>query len=300
MKNFLIITLVTFMPVFINARECKGKNCCPKQNICNPVSKIATNKNNNMRMSNEIEKKEIIKQAYGTVAQEGGFVCQGGGCCGGGTELSQEMGYTQEELAMFADANLGLGCGHPVGLAHIKEGDVVLDLGSGAGLDCFLAARKVGKLGKVIGIDMTKEMIDKARENARKYNTINVEFRLGDIEALPIENDSIDVVISNCVINLASNKERVFQEAYRVLKRGGKMVVSDVVLIEKLSEAQRNDANLLCACVSGALMKQDYLRFLEQVGFAVNILDEDKEISKKWFDSDELPISSLKFIAYKK
>ena len=201
---------------------------------------------------------------------------------------------------MFADANLGLGCGHPVSLGYIKEGDVVVDLGSGAGLDCFLAACKVGQSGKVIGVDMTQEMINKARANAQKYTMSNVEFRLGDIEALPVDSDSVDIIMSNCVINLAPHKKEVFKEAHRVLKSGGKMAVSDVVLLNDLTDAQRKDPKLLCACVSGAVSKEDYLEMLQQVGFEVTIIDEDKNINKKWFGNDDLPISSLKFIAYKK
>lgn len=304
MKKFFMMTVViatTF--VCCNGRDCCGDccgSCCPKPKTGNPVKRLATEgKHMKSNEHTKDETKEIIKQAYGAVAQEGGC-CKNGGCCGGGADLSQTIGYTSQELETFADANLGLGCGHPVGLAHIKEGDVVVDLGSGAGLDCFLASRKVGKTGKVIGVDMTKNMIAKARENAKKYGITNVEFRLGDIEKLPIETNAVDIVISNCVINLAPNKHEVFKEAYRVLKPGGKMVVSDVVLLKKLTEAQKNDARLLCACVSGAVLKETYLNMLKEVGFEVTILDEDTQINKKWFESDELPISSLKFIAYKK
>jgi ArsR family transcriptional regulator len=291
MKIFFVIAFAITTPLFINA-DCKSSNCCPKQS-CNPVKQIAAKESNKVTTQKE-DKKEIIKQAYSTVAKEGGFVCQSNGCCGGGAELSQAIGYTEEELAMFSDANLGLGCGNPVDVGYIQEGNTVLDLGSGAGLDCFLASRKVGKLGKVIGIDMTNDMINKARENAQKYDITNVEFRLGDIESLPVENDSVDVVISNCVINLAPNKHHVFQEAYRVIKTGGKMVVSDIVLLKELNDEQKNDPKLLCACVSGAILKDNYLLMLKEVGFEVTIIDEDTQINKKWFDSDELPISSLK------
>lgn len=300
MKQIVIVVTAISAPLFINGRDCKSSTCCPSQKTCNPVQKIATESCHNTSNNSIKDAKEIIQQAYGSVVKESGFVCEGGGCCGGGSDLSQQIGYTQQELEMFADANLGLGCGHPVSLGYIKEGNVVLDLGSGAGLDCFLAASKVGQSGKVIGVDMTQEMINKARENAQKYHINNAEFRLGDIEALPVDNDSVDVIMSNCVINLAPHKKQVFNEAHRVLKSGGKMAVSDVVLLEELTDAQRKDPKLLCACVSGALLKEDYLGMLKQVGFEVTIIDEDKDINKKWFGNDELPISSLKFIAHKK
>jgi arsenite methyltransferase len=266
--------------------SCRNGGCCPSTKTPENDAHKAT--------------KEIIKKAYGNVAEKGGFVCSTGGCCGGGAQLSQDIGYTREEIDSLADANLGLGCGNSVNLGEIKKGETILDLGSGAGLDCFLASRKVGPQGKVIGVDMTKAMIDKARKNAEKYKFTNVEFRLGDIEDLPIDNASVDIVMSNCVINLAPNKEKVFQEAFRVLKQGGKMAISDVVLTGPLTEEQKNDPKLLSACVSGAILKDDYLSLLKKAGFTVTIIDEDKEISKKWFGEKKLPISSLKFVAHKK
>lgn len=298
MKKIGIIAVVISTLSCINGRDCKGGSCCPDQKMCNPVQKIATSPDSNKSHSQST--KDIVQQAYSTVVKESGSVCQGGGCCGGGSCLSEQIGYTPQELQMFADANLGLGCGHPVSLGYIKEGDTVLDLGSGAGLDCFLAAGKVGQSGRVIGIDMTQEMINKARENAQKYSMHNVEFRLGDIEALPVASDSVDIIMSNCVINLAPNKPNVFKEAYRVLKSGGNMLVSDVVLLKNLTDTQKNDPKLLCACISGAVLKEEYLRMLQKVGFEITVIDEDREINKKWFGNDELPISSLKFIAHKK
>ena len=299
------LLIIALAPELLQARNkknccpgsCCGGNCCPQQE-CTPVKTNPVQKLAHAQASEETDQKKIIQQAYANVAKEGTGCC--GGCCGGGCYLSNTIGYTQEELDMFADANLGLGCGHPVSLGHIKEGDVVLDLGSGAGLDCFLAARKVGTTGKVIGVDMTDDMIQKARANATKYGFKNVEFRLGDIEALPVEDNSIDVIMSNCVINLAPHKYMVFKEAGRVLKPGGFMAISDVVLLKELTEAQKKDSALLCACVSGALLKETYIGMLEKAGFEVTIISEDREINKKWFNSDELPISSLKFIARKK
>jgi len=182
-------------------------------------------------------------------------------------------------------------------LANIKEGDTVLDLGSGAGLDCFLAARKVGDSGKVIGVDMTQEMIDMAELNARKHGLKNVEFRLGDIENLPINGNSIDVVISNCVINLAPGKEKVFAEVFRILKPGGKMYVSDIVLLDDLSQEQKQNEELIAGCVGGALLRDDYLKIIKNAGFEVKILSEDKEISKRQYQG--IPLESIKIEAKK-
>jgi len=236
--------------------------------------------------------KEIVKEGYSKIASTGG-------CCScSSKKISKEIGYSEEELKVAPDANMGLGCGNPTALARIKEGDTVLDLGSGAGIDCFLTSKKVGSKGKVIGIDMTEEMIEKARANAKKYGFINVEFRLGDIEELPVKDGSIDVIISNCVINLAPDKLKVFREAYRVLKKNGRMCVSDIVLLKKLSKAQKNDEKLLCGCVAGALLKDDYIDKLKKAGFEVRILGEDKEISKSQYNG--VALESLKVEAVKK
>ncbi len=208
---------------------------------------------------------------YGQIATQNTSCCGGSSCCGGGNfdEMSKKIGYSDTQLANTpSGANLGLGCGNPLAIASIKPGDIVLDLGSGAGFDSFLASRKVGETGKVIGVDMTDEMIKKARENAVKGNIKNVEFKKGDIEDLPVDSDSIDIIISNCVINLAPNKERVFKEAYRVLRPGGRIMISDVVLSKELPEELKNDDNLLAGCVSGAILKKDYLSILSKAGFS--------------------------------
>lgn len=248
------------------------------------------------------EIKKTVKRAYAKIAVES-EACSSCCSCGcndqnAGQEISKSIGYSDEELNVVPEANLGLGCGNPTALGHIKEGDVVLDLGSGAGFDCFLAAKKVGPSGRVIGVDMTKEMVDKAKAIAAKYEYTNVEFRLGDIENLPVENESIDVIISNCVINLAPDKSKVFNEAYRVLKNGGRMYVSDIVLLKELSDKQRNDRELLSGCVAGALLKDDYLRKIEMAGFEVKILSEDKEISERQYQG--IALDSLKLAATKK
>ena len=218
--------------------------------------------------------KEIVKNSYAKIAQSlSGCGCGSCGCDSNQTVQKQsgQMGYSQDEMNKApAGSNLGLGCGNPVAIASLKEGEMVLDLGSGAGFDAFLASPKVGKTGKVIGVDMTDEMLGKARENANKGNYTNVEFRKGDIEDLPVDNGSIDAIISNCVINLAPDKEKVFKEAYRVLKTGGRLMISDVVLTKPLLEELRNDKELLVGCVSGAILKQDYLDQLKKTGF-VNI-----------------------------
>lgn len=223
-----------------------------------------------MKKSDDIKK--IVKDSYAKIAQSSNSCgCSSCGCDSNQTVQKQsgEMGYSQDEMNKAPNgSNLGLGCGNPVAIASLKEGEVVLDLGSGAGFDAFLASPKVGKTGKVIGVDMTDEMLEKARENANKGNYTNVEFRKGDIENLPVDDNSVDTIISNCVINLAPDKEKVFKEAYRVLKTGGRLMISDVVLIKPLPEELKNDKELLVGCVSGAILKQDYLDLLGKAGFS--------------------------------
>ena len=298
MKMFMSVGLLVFGALVVTISALGG--CCSKKRGCCGQSKSCCDRNQSSCQSAK-DVKDAVKQAYGKVAQEGGSCSLfGGGCCGGGADLSGEIGYTKEELDVLADANLGLGCGNPIGLGEFKEGYAVVDLGSGAGLDCFLASKKVGPSGMVIGVDMTPQMLEKARKNAEKYGIENVEFRKGDIENLPVATNTVDIIISNCVINLAPDKDKVFQEAYRVLKSGGKMYVSDVVLLDELTDRQKNDVKLLCACVSGALLKDTYLTKIQQAGFDVEIIGEDREIGKKWFKNEDLHISSLKFIAIKK
>jgi len=241
--------------------------------------------------------KKIVKEGYGKIAETGGC-CSSCNCSQKTSEeIAKSIGYSDEETRAAPDANLGLGCGNPTAIAAITEGSTVLDLGSGAGFDCFLAAKKVGKTGRVIGIDMTEQMIKKARENARKYGYSNVEFRLGDIEKLPVEDNSVDFIISNCVINLAPDKPKVFKEAYRVLRKGGKLLVSDIVLLKKLTKEQKNDYTLLVSCVSGAVLKKDYLEMMEDAGFRINVKSEDKDISERQYGG--LPIESIKVEAKK-
>jgi len=222
-------------------------------------------------MKNPTAIKKIVKEEYGQIAKTSALCgCGSCGCSSNMTVQKQsgEMGYSEDEMTAVPDgSNLGLGCGNPTAIASLKEGDVVLDLGSGAGFDVFLAAKKIGPTGKAIGVDMTDEMLAKANENAKKGSYTNVEFKKGDIENLPLDDNSIDVVISNCVINLAPDKLKVFKETFRVLKNGGRLMVSDVVLIKPLPQDLKNDKDLLIGCVSGAILKDDYLNLLKQTGF---------------------------------
>ncbi len=223
--------------------------------------------------------KDMVKEKYGQVARDSSSCCGPvSSCCGENPSdtISKNMGYSDTDLKSVPDgANLGLGCGNPIALASLKEGEVVLDLGSGAGFDAFLAARQVGDTGKVIGVDMTADMLSKARENAEKGGYNNVEFRLGEIEYLPVADNTVDIIISNCVINLSPEKEKVFNEAARVLKPGGRLMISDIVLEEKLPEEVRYSVSAYVGCVSGADLKQEYLDKIKSAGFDnVEILDE--------------------------
>ncbi len=230
----------------------------------------------------EDEVKRVVRDAYSKVAQRERDplnIMQVGSCCGSADrahELSKAIGYGEDELRSVPEgANLGLGCGNPTALATLKQGETVLDLGSGAGFDCFLAANVVGDGGKVIGVDMTPAMIDKARSNARSGGYTNVEFRLGELEHLPAADNSVDVIISNCVINLTPDKGAVFKEAFRVLKPGGRLAVSDVVVLKPLPEAVQRSITAYVGCLSGAIPKDAYLQAISAAGFEdVNVADE--------------------------
>lgn len=215
--------------------------------------------------------KKLVRTGYGRIATEGTSCCSPSSpCCGSNLalEISKKIGYSDEDLNRIPqEANLGLGCGNPVALASLKEGEIVLDLGSGTGMDCFLAAIKVGPKGRVIGVDMTPEMVAKARKIAEKEGYKNVEFRLGEIENLPVANNSIDVIISNCVINLSPDKKRVFEEVYRVLKPGGRFMISDLVLLKPLPGFIKESVETYIGCLSGAGLKEDYINLIKQAGF---------------------------------
>ncbi|HEX9975027.1 MAG TPA: arsenite methyltransferase [bacterium] len=224
--------------------------------------------------------KKVVREKYGKIASEQSSCCQpvASCCCGGGIAgvISKSIGYSDEELTAVPDgSNLGLGCGNPLALASLKPGEIVLDLGSGAGFDCFLAAQKVGDTGKVIGVDMTAAMIEKARENARKGKYKNVEFRLGEIEHLPVADNFVDVLISNCVINLSPDKAQVFHEAFRALKPGGRLMISDIVLLAEFPEPIQQSIDAYVGCLAGALLKDDYLGKITAAGFEqVEVVDE--------------------------
>jgi SAM-dependent methyltransferase len=227
------------------------------------------------------EIRKVVRESYGKIALQGATSCcsissRRCGCSSTQDTVSKAIGYSDEELlAVPEGANLGLGCGNPTALASLKEGEVVLDLGSGAGFDCFLAAVKVGESGKVIGVDMTAEMIEKARENARKGGYRNVEFRLGEIENLPVADNSVDVVISNCVINLSPDKKRVLEETFRVLKPGGRVMVSDIALLKELPSEIKSSIGAYVGCVAGATTREEYLATVEAAGFQeVEVVNE--------------------------
>lgn len=212
--------------------------------------------------------KEIVKKEYGNIAKGYAPCCYGGSIGDASVSISKKIGYVDDDIAAVPDgSNLGLGCGNPVAMASLKEGEIVVDLGCGAGFDCFLAANKVGISGRVIGIDITPEMIKKARYNAKKANYSNVEFRLGEIENLPLPDNYVDVIISNCVINLSPDKEKVFKEAYRVLKPNGRFMISDIILLKELPDFIKESTEAYVGCISGAILKDDYLRAIEKAGF---------------------------------
>jgi SAM-dependent methyltransferase len=254
--------------------------------------------------------KRAIRDSYGKIARDRGqSSCCSPSCCTpeadgaspgpSPTETSQRLGYSADDLdAVPEGANLGLGCGNPQAIASLRAGEAVLDLGSGGGFDCFLAARAVGETGKVIGVDMTADMISLARENAAKSDLGNVEFRLGEIEHLPIADASVDVIMSNCVINLSPDKPAVFREAFRVLRPGGRLAISDVVATAPLPERLRKDLGAIAACIGGAAHIDEVEAMLADAGFEdieISPKDESREIIREWQPGqglDELVISA--------
>jgi SAM-dependent methyltransferase len=225
-------------------------------------------------MNTNTEIKDAVRQRYGDIArgkaapEKAVSSCCGGGGCEPVEFVNMALTYDDAARAAIPDgADLGLGCGTPAAFADLKEGMTVLDLGSGAGIDCFVASKYVGSTGRVIGVDMTEAMIRRANENKAKVDALNVDFRLGEIEALPVEKESVDRVISNCVINLVPDKEAAFKEIYRVMKPGGRFTVSDIVIDGTISDTERHDAALWAGCISGALDRRDYLAIIRRAGF---------------------------------
>ena len=234
--------------------------------------------------------REVVRDRYGEIARgESGCCCNTASCCSPASpvEASTQLGYTAEELAALPEgADMGLGCGNPQAIARLMKGEVVLDLGSGAGLDCFLAARQVGPEGHIIGVDMTPDMISKARRAAEEGGYGNVEFRLGEIEHLPVADNSVDLILSNCVINLSPEKAQVFRDAFRVLKPGGRLAVSDVVATCEMPDAVKRNLDQHAGCVAGAALVSDVEEMLRAAGFrdiSVAVKEESRSFIKDWF-----------------
>ena len=252
-----------------------------------------------MSKPNPDEVRQAVRQRYGQIAVSGGGAQAAAGqccppkekasCCSPEevpTEASARIGYSAEELAAVPEgADMGLGCGNPQAIAALRPGETVVDLGSGGGFDCFLAARQVGAMGRVIGVDMTPEMIAKARENARQGGYTNVEFRLGEIEHLPVADATVDAILSNCVINLSPDKPAVYGDAFRVLKPGGRLAISDVVRLKDFPECMTHDSDLLCACVAGAASVEELEAVLARAGFRdirVTVNPASRELIRDW------------------
>ncbi len=248
-----------------------------------------------MSDSNADDVRAQVREHYGSLARGGATGCAPGCCSVGGTAAAA-LGYTAEQTQAAPDgADLGLGCGNPAAIAALREGEIVLDLGAGGGFDCFIAAHQVGPRGRVIGVDMTADMVRRARENARKVNAINVEFRLGEIEHLPVADASIDVILSNCVINLSPEKRAVFDEAFRVLRPGGRLAISDVVATAPIPAELRDQAAALVGCIAGAAPVDELRAMLAAAGFvaiAIQIAPRSAEIVGSWLPGIETFVAS--------
>ena len=247
--------------------------------------------------------KEVVKGRYARIARQDQQSCCPSCACGvSSLSQAEAIGYLREDLEHIPEeAIMGLGCGNPIAIAELKAGEVVLDLGSGAGVDVFLAANKVGPMGRVIGVDMTKEMVDKAKDTAVSYGYHNVEFRLGEIEELPIDEESVDVIMSNCVINLSPDKSKVFQEAYRVLKTRGRLIVSDIVSERTLPDEIKQDPDAWAACIAGALERQEYLKGIKKAGFEDMQVVSEREFYIQSTESKAMEkLSSITVKAYKR
>lgn len=239
-----------------------------------------------MNEQNKEDVRAAVREQYGNIARSGAPVGCAPGCCGTSADASLKIGYSPEDLAAVPDgSNMGLGCGNPQAIARLRVGETVLDLGSGGGIDCFLAARQVGSAGRVIGVDMTADMVSKARANAQKLDAKNVEFRLGEIEHLPVPDSTADVILSNCVINLSPDKGAVFQEAFRVLKPGGRLAISDVVQLRALPKELEQDIMALTGCVSGAANVDTLRGLLLGAGFEdvrIDVKEASRDFIRDW------------------
>jgi len=259
-------------------------------------------------MAKKSEKiREKVRERYGKIASNVGNTtgsCCESSCCGPSTAdlkmKAEALGYSLVDIQDSPEAaNMGLGCGNPNAIASLKSGETVLDLGSGGGFDCFIAAKAVGEEGKIIGVDMTPEMLKKARENAEKAGVTNVEFRQGEIEKIPVEDNSVDVIMSNCVINLSPEKDKVYQDAFRVLKPGGRLAISDVVATKPLPEEMRKNMNLVSSCIGGAETIDNIKEMLNEAGFTkIKIIpnEKSKQFIKKWIpgsNADEYVVSAV-------
>lgn len=258
-----------------------------------------------MTVSDNEVLREQVRSRYGGIARHGGSCC-GGGCDTGGSktvEYAVKLGYSSGDVAEVPEgSDMGLGCGNPQAIADLKAGEVVLDLGSGGGLDCFLAARQVGPEGRIIGVDMTPDMVTKARRAAREAGYDNVEFRLGEIEHLPVADSSVDVIISNCVINLSPDKADVFADAFRVLRPGGRLAISDVVAIRPLPDSIVDDEAAYCGCVGGAARVTDIEQMLRDAGFfevQLKVKEDSAEIVSGWGDGYDEYVRSAVITAVK-
>jgi arsenite methyltransferase len=259
--------------------ENQTTECCAQPCGCSPAETAQATRSAEIRPSED--PRAVVRERYGRVAAGEAAHCCSAPCgCNGGDvgQVLESIGYSADQAAAIPEgANLGLGCGNPTALAEIQPGETVLDLGSGAGIDCFLAARATGPTGRVIGVDMTPAMIDRARANARQSSSPNVDFRLGEIEHLPVADASVDLIVSNCVVNLSPDKPQVFREAHRALKPGGRLMVSDLVLLRPLEPELQRSVDLYVGCVAGAAVQADYLRMIAEAGFtAVEVVREGR------------------------
>ncbi len=244
--------------------------------------------------------RDEVRSSYARIAQQGGSCCGGGAASCAPAYSAETLGYAKDDITSVpAGADMGLGCGNPHAIAALKPGETVLDLGSGGGLDCFLASKRVGASGRVIGVDMTPDMVSKARRAAKDGGYGNVDFRLGEIEHLPVADGIVDAILSNCVVNLSPDKESVFKEAFRVLRPGGRLAISDIVALKPLPDSVRGDNSAICSCVGGAALVSDVKRMLRDAGFGdvhVDVKPESAEFIRTWFPGsgfDDLVASAL-------